>query len=106
MTLYESNALDLAMAALHLEDAVSDDEEAERRAERPSSSRSKRGPTPRPDQVPKRPVSGTPSRTACQGEFDRPNPQTPEPDTSFPDGGESSSDEADADAEWGTARSR
>jgi len=92
--------------ALHLEDAVSDDEEAERRAERPSSSRSKRGPTPRPDQVPKRPVSGTPSRTACQGEFDRPNPQTPEPDTSFPDGGESSSDEADADAEWGTARSR
>ena len=37
---------------------------------------------------------------------DRPNPQTPEPDTSFPDGGESSSDEADADAEWGTARSR
>lgn len=63
--------------ALHLEDATSEDE-GDRRIDRPSSSRSKRGPTPRPEQVPveapqrpvwKRPVSGTPSRSACEGEF-------------------------------------
>jgi len=76
--------------ALHLEDAS--DEEAS--VSRPSSSRSRRGPTPRPDQSPlqtakrpprndavKRPNSGTPSRAATQGEFDCPTPvpQTPEP---------------------------
>lgn len=99
--------------ALHLEDAASD-EESEHCVARPSSSRSRRGPTPRPDaspmqptkrpsstSLPKRPVSGTPSRTACDGEFDRPAPQagapapqTPEPaNGNFPDEDEGTSSE-------------
>lgn len=73
---------------VYLEDAE-DEEEAARRviqsaSSRPGSSRSRRGATPGPEgqtigarpgssQGPKRPVSGTPSRTMCENEFDNPN---------------------------------
>lgn len=96
--------------ALHLEDAASDEEEQGRQPkfERPSSSRSNRGgtkrgttPTPTPTQVLRRPVSGTPSRTAHQGEFDPPpvNSQAPEPGFPFEDEEDSGSDEND---QWGS----